>query len=150
MPKLLGGTALLGLSLFMLMGFVKADLKDQPLVNALTFGVAVVLPMGTGLGLLHSRSKQKQRLALSKNNRRPKTLQTEILRLALAKAGRLTMVEVVSELAIAPEQANSVLNSLAQQGLAELQVTESGVLVYAFYDIQHLSEKNAAQGILDA
>ena len=142
--------ALLGLSLFMLIGFLKAELEDRPLANSLAFGIAVVLPMTGGLSLLYFHSKQKRNLAMSRENLRLRTLQTEILKLASAKQGKLTTIEVMSELGIESDLATIVLNSLTHQNIAELEVTESGVLVYSFYDIQHLSEKSSSRGILDA
>jgi hypothetical protein len=39
---------------------------------------------------------------------------------------------------------------MADRGLAEVEVSESGVLVYSFYDVRHLGEKEAARGVLDA
>jgi hypothetical protein len=33
--------------------------------------------------------------------------------------------------------------------MAELEITDSGLLVYAFGDVQRLSEKPRAKGILD-
>ena len=39
---------------------------------------------------------------------------------------------------------------MAVRGLVEVQVSESGVLVYSFYDVQHLDEKADAKGVLDA
>ena len=150
MHRLLGGMALLGLSLFMLMGFFKAELENRPLANSLAFGIAVVLPMTGGLSLLYLHSRKKRILVRSRDNLRRKTLQAEILKLASVRNGKLTIIEVMTELEIELEAATIALNSLTHQNIAEVEVTESGILVYSFYDIQHLSEKSSSRGILDA
>ena len=81
---------------------------------------------------------------------RQQTFESEILRLAGQRNGRLTAVEVMTEFAIPLEQANNLLESLMIRELADIEVTDSGVVVYAFHDIKHLSEKPRAKGILDA
>ncbi len=63
--------------------------------------------------------------------------------------GRLTVVEVVAELAVPDDTAKQALDALMTRELAEIEITDSGVLVYAFHDIQHLSEKPRARGLLD-
>ena len=67
----------------------------------------------------------------------------------MAKKGKLTIIEVMSEVRIEFDLAKKILNSFADQNIADLEVTESGILVYSFYDIQHLSEKSSSRGILD-
>ncbi len=47
------------------------------------------------------------------------------------------------------ETAKEVLESLHTQGLSEIELTESGMIVYTFYDILNLSEKDSAKGVLD-
>ena len=80
MKRLISGSALIGLSLFMLLGFTKAKLPTSRVVKVFTFGIAVA-------------------------------------------------------------SATQHLTILTHQDLAELEITASGTLVYAFHDIQALSEK---------
>jgi hypothetical protein len=56
----------------------------------------------------------------------------------------------VAELAFDAATVEGVLNAMAADGLADVEVSDSGVLVYAFYDVQHLGEKATAKGVLDA
>ena len=53
-------------------------------------------------------------------------------------------------MAITPEAAKDALDALALREQAELEITESGVIVYAFHDVRHLEEKSRAKGVLDA
>jgi hypothetical protein len=59
-------------------------------------------------------------------------------------------VEVATEFALPPERAKELLDSFMVRELADIQVTDSGVLVYKFHDVLHLEEKSRAKGVLDA
>ena len=59
------------------------------------------------------------------------------------------ILEVVTALAITPEQAKDVLDGLARDGFADFQVTDSGVVVYDFQDIRRLGDKSSARNILE-
>jgi hypothetical protein len=56
----------------------------------------------------------------------------------------------VTEFAITPEKANELLESLMVRELADVEVTDSGVIVYVFHDVKNLADKPRARGILDA
>lgn len=150
MGKLLGGGGLLFLALFMLLGFLNAAPKTSGAVTAFTFLIAVVLPATGSAALFYSHCKQRGAFNHRKERLRQQTLEAEILKLAARKGGKLTVVEVVGEAAVDAETAKRALDSLATQSLASLELTDSGVLVYAFYDIQHLPEKHSAKDVLDA
>lgn len=151
MKRIIGGSALIGLSLFMLLGLTKAKLPQNRVVKALTIGIAVVLPMGTGAGLLYSHFKPNQKyLKTRREELQARTIQSEIIKLAIVHNGKLTAVEVVAALGISAEVAQQQLNLLTHQNLAELEITESGTLVYDFHDVQALSEKIDAKRIADA
>lgn len=150
MARLVGGVSLLLLSLFMLYGFVRSDasLAAPATIGALL--IAVGLPAGAGAALLAGRFGHRRRVAGRKEELRQQTLDAEILRLAGRHGGKLTVVEVVGALAVSPEAAKRALDAMHTRELAEIEVTESGVLVYAFHDVQHLHEKPHSRGILDA
>ena len=149
--KLFGGIGLLGLAGFMLLGFAKADLSDQSMaVKAMTFGLGVGLPTAAGMGLVQSHRRDRKLLATRIVNSRLIALRSEILKLAQANQGKLTEIEVISELGIEQAVANEVLTNLCQQDLAEIEMTDSGLLVYVFPDIQQLPDKHSSRGLLDA
>jgi hypothetical protein len=151
MKRVIGGSALIGLSLFMLLGFTRAKLPPSHVTKLLTFGIAVVLPMGTGAGLLYSHFKPNQTyLKTRRKELQARTIQAEIVKLAIAHKGKLTAVEVIAALGISSDVATQHLNLLTHQNLAELEITESGTLVYAFQDVQALSEKLDSKRIADA
>ncbi|MGH7612783.1 MAG: helix-turn-helix domain-containing protein [Gemmatimonadales bacterium] len=149
MGKLIGGGGLIAVALFMLLGFFNAGPMSTP-VAVFTFLLSVALPAATGGSLLRSHFRQKGNFARQREQLRLQTYESEILQLAQRKGGKLTVVEVAAETGLDAPTADAALQSLAQQGVADIEVTDSGVLVYAFYDIQKLPEKDSSRNILDA
>ena len=143
----LGGIALLAIAAFMFVGFLgsSASLASPTAIIALLLTVG--LPAGAGVALLRgiggARSARAERL-------RQQTIDAEILRLAMQHAGKLTAVEVATALALPPETAKASLDSLAERELADLEITDAGVIVYAFHDAKNIGGKSSARGLLDA
>lgn len=151
MNKLFGGIGCLSLSAFMLLGFSRADLSDQSAaVRAMTFGVGVALPMVAGVSLVCSYRRDRNRLASRVANDRLLAIRSEVLRLAQQQQGKLTEIEVISELGVEQAVANKALTELCHQDLANLEMTDSGLVVYTFPDIQQLPQKHTSRGLLDA
>ena len=147
--KLGGGIALLVLALFMLLGFVRSGADGISGAEAIAFLIVVALPGFFGVKLLRDHFGRDRQLEQNKADLRQRTLQAEVLRLAGTHGGKLTIVEVVTAMAVTPEQAKEVLDSLALEGMADFQVTDSGVVVYDFQEIRRLGDKADAKGILE-
>ncbi len=150
MGRRAGGVALLLLSLFMLLGFFRSDALLTAPATIAALLITVALPATGGVLLISNRFGRGKRLALRREELRQQTFESEILRLAAQRQGRLTAVEVMTEFAIPLDQANALLESLMVRQLADVEVTDSGVVVYAFHDIQHVGDKPRAKGILGA
>jgi hypothetical protein len=82
---------------------------------------------------------------------RQQKLEIDILKLAARKGGKLTDTEVAIEYSVDIETAKRALESLARQNMRDidLAVTDAGLLVYTFYNIEHLAEKHSAKEILE-
>jgi hypothetical protein len=145
----IGGTLVL-LSLLMLLGFVRSDATLGSAPEVLAFLLSVGLPGVAGAALLVGRSGSQRRIAARKDQLRRQTLEAEILRLASAHGGKITVVELVRELAVTPEAAQTALDAMHLREMAEIEITDSGVLVYVFHDLAHLGEKGRSRGLLDA
>lgn len=143
------GFGLIGVSLFMLLGFFTADLSGSALVTLLTLLIGVGIPGAAGGTLLYQHFGGQKRLAGSRAQLKRQTQESELLRLAGEHGGRLTVVEVVRELAVTHGEAEELLKSLQVRGFAEIEITESGMLVYRFPDVQLLEEKSSGTGVLD-
>jgi hypothetical protein len=148
--RLVGSGLLILLSLFMFIGFLgtTAPLGAPATIAALL--ITVALPAAAGVALASSHFRARGRFARRRDQLRRQTIESELLRLADKRGGRLTAVEVASDMAISPEAAKDALDSLALRELADLEITDSGLIVYAFHDVRHLHEKPHAKGVLDA
>lgn len=149
MGNLWGGGALLALALFMVAGFLRSGADPFALTTLFALLIAVGLPAVGGSLLLARHFGVGRRIGRRREELRRDTLEAEILRMAARHEGRLTVVEVAGELAVPTTTAEELLNELMARELAEIEITRSGLLVYAFHDVQHLSEKAAARGLLE-
>ena len=148
MGKKVFGAILLAVALFMLIGFFKAGPKGGA-AFILTFLIAVVLPAAGGIYLFRSAAAEGAGLAERKERLRRQTLEAELLRLAGRRGGRLTVAEAAAETAFDALTVEESLKKMAIDGLAEVKISESGVLVYSFYELEHQDEKAGARGVLD-
>jgi hypothetical protein len=139
--------ALLSLAGLMLFGFLRSSASIAAPTTMIALLITVVAPAAGGIALLRgtglARGKRLDQL-------RQQTIDAEVLRLAVAEGGRLTAVEVATALAITPEQAKDTLDALVGRDVADIAVTERGVVVYTFHDAKHLGGKADAKGVLDA
>lgn len=148
MNKVTSGSLLMALSLFMLLGFTRSHV--QGFTALIAFALTVGLPAAGGAWLIYTHRREHAQLSANKARLGLKTLESEILRLARSSGGRLTVIEVMSELGVDKDQAEQALDSLAQQKYADYQVTDSGLLVYTFAELQLLDEKSASRRLEDA
>ena len=144
-----GGTALLAIAAFMLLGFLRSDatLGSPSAIAALLLTVA--LPAAAGIALIRGFATFGGRRSARVEELRQRTIEAEILRLAIQHNGRLTAMEVATALALPAEAAKATLDSMAERELADLEVTDRGVIVYSFHEARHLGGKHSARGVLD-
>jgi hypothetical protein len=150
MGRTLGGVLLLLLSAFMLLGFVRSDLTFGSFNAIAALLLSVALPAAGGVLLLRQANRLERRGGARVERLRQATIESEILRLAMLHGGRLTTVEVASTLALPPEEAKATLDGLVTREVADLDITDAGVLVYTFHDAEHVGDKHTARGLLDA
>lgn len=73
--------------------------------------------------------------------------QLKILRLAREKDGSLTVLETATETRLTVEKAEEILRQLAVGGHAEMRISESGLVVYHFPEIERWDEKRWARPV---
>ena len=87
-------------------------------------------------------------------SKRPSLSLDEEERLALGCAaslgGKLTEVELSLAVVMSLDRARRTLESLAKHGIAEIEVSSSGALVYGFPGLISTEEKMAAKPVEDA
>ena len=118
---------------------LQGEVKNLYIENALIYG-------GNITGILHCRrrgwSGHVPRVTLwftqqavgpgDYGRRAPDTPEKTILRLARSNKGQVTPGEVAIEGDLSVDEARKELDKLAKQGMAELRVRSSGVIVYFF------------------
>ena len=149
MGKLVGGVALLVLALFMVVGFLRSGADPFALRTLFALFIAVGLPAAGGSWLVARHFGVGRRIEGRREQLRRDTLEAEVLKMAGRHGGRLTAVEVAGELAVPTSTAEELLNELMAREMAEIEITDSGLLVYTFHDVRHLSEKETARGLLE-
>lgn len=107
------------------------------------FGVTLVI-LGALLWMLGKRLDAAAQLV------RYRRQQNRVLRLASERGGRLTVTEAATETGMAAEEAEEILKKLAEGGFVEIEVTDSGLMVYRFPEIVHGHEKHWSRGLESA
>ena len=148
MSRTVGGVVLLLVSAFMLLGFVPSDASFASVNTIVAVLATVVLPALGGVALLRTANVHGRRSGSRADLLRRTTIESEILRLAMLRDGRLTAVEVASALALSAEESKVVLDALVMREVADLDVTEDGGLVYRFEDARRALERQSARGLL--
>lgn len=145
MGRIWGGVLLLLLSLFMLVGYLRADYPADAAARLLFLLVFVSAPALGGAVLLRSWFTRRTQLKKRKDRLRRQTLESEVLKLARRREASLTVLDLVTELGISREEAGSVLDHFAVQGVAEAEISEFGVLNYTFTEVRNQAERRCAE-----
>src|SRR5687768_5803481 len=132
MIKLIGAGVLGAVALFMLIGFLNANLDASRSAIGAAFFLTIILPAIGAIALARSHFDARSRVSGHKAALRRQTAEAEVLRLAGARGGKLMAVEVATALAMAEDTARETLDVMVSQGRAELEVTDGGHLVYSF------------------
>lgn len=109
-------------------------------------GVAVallVLFSGVGYGgaLLFRSGRRSARLAARAG---AEALERRVLDFARAHDGRVTLAEVAEACDVPVTEAKALLDALTKQGVADLTMTDQGILVYRFSGFLSAAEKAKA------
>ncbi|MCG8467137.1 MAG: hypothetical protein MJB57_02875 [Gemmatimonadetes bacterium] len=149
MGKLWGGSALLAVAMFMVIGFLGASVDPSAPATIVALLISAGLPAVGGSYLLAKHFGVGKQIEGRRQALIQDTLEAEVLKMAGRHDGKLTAVEVAGELAVPTTQAEELLQELMAKELADVEITESGLLVYDFHDVRHLAEKPEARGILE-
>jgi hypothetical protein len=148
--RLVGGIGLLFVAGFMTIGFLAGGAADASAGARLAaMLISVGIPAVGGFALIRGHLQRTPRVGSGRAELRRLTQSSEVLKLAERRGGRLTVVEVVAETALPAEAAEALLAEFVQQGLAEPEVTEAGLIVYRFGDIEQLRDKGKSRGLLE-
>lgn len=76
--------------------------------------------------------------------------QNKIIRLAQRRGGRLMITEIAVETGLAVEEVEDIVTGLVNGGYVEVEVSDSGVVVYRFPEALFAHEKHWSRGVESA
>jgi uncharacterized membrane protein len=131
---------------FMLLGFSLSEKEQSAGINVFILLLTVALPVAVGIGLLRGAPRQNSERM---QQLRLQTIDAEILRLAIERKGRLTGVEIMSTLGLPEADVSRSLDGMMQREVADMEVTEEGVLVYTFHEAKYMKGDPNAKRLRD-
>ena len=120
--------------------YTGSDTETGVLVGLLLFFLATL----AGGAYLSYSSRRKKKATSDEATERA------VLKVIMAKGGRITPVEVAAETTLSVRQSRMALERLCTLGLGSLQITDSGELVYVFKAAPSEAEKLTSKGVLEA
>ena len=151
MKKQYGAWILIGIGLFMLLGFVSSTKHTGFVANAVTFLLLVVAPITGGIALIRGQKQEKLRAAQETKNLLESAREKEILRLAEQKKGLLTVSQIVMESSMNAAEAEDVLHELIVKRLVDMRTNPDGQVVYEFLeftDAQEFERRKLESGLI--
>ena len=127
----------------MLYGLVVRLEQGAHLEDTFPLGVALAI-LGAFLWVLADRLDAAARRV------RYRRQQNSLLRLARRRGGRLTVTEAATDTGLTMEETHQILRNLADGGFVEIEVTDSGVMVYRFPEVLYGHEKEWSRGVTEA
>ncbi len=142
----IGMAALLGFSGLMIAIFTLAE--HQPWANGTSPSMFESLSLGLIVMIMSQISWWAgRRVKKSADNKTHAKNQLRILRLAREKGGSLTVLEAATDSKITVEKTEEILRELAIGGHAEMRISDSGLVVYHFPEIERWDEKHWARPV---
>ena len=138
---------LFALAAMMFWGFLRSSVSiaSPAAIGALL--VAVVLPAISGFMLLRGIGTGD---AARRARFRQQTIEAEVMKLAIQQRGKLTALEVATALALPEDETKVALDAMVERELADIEITDEGVIVYTVQSAKQLGNKDTSRDILDA
>ena len=73
--------------------------------------------------------------------------QNRVVRLAQQCGGRLTVTEAAADTGLSVEEVGDILKRMADGGYVEVEITDSGMIVYRFPEVLFAHEKQWSRGV---
>lgn len=133
----------LGFMLYGLFQMLRPAASDHSSFELFAIGVTQVI-FGSLLWLLAKKLDAAAHLL------RYRRQQNRVVRLARQRGGRLTVTETAADTGLTVEEAAEILKQLADGGFVEVEITDSGLIVYRFPEVLFAHEKQWSRGVESA
>jgi hypothetical protein len=141
MKRIVGGSVLIFLGLFMLMGFFVSTKESSLMGDIMMILLFVFAPIIGGIFTIRSHYISKAKASKDQKKALQGAHEKEIILLARQKGGRLTIPEIITESSLNSEEAEEAMKELVVKRYADMNMTDSGVIVYEFYEILKQKEE---------
>lgn len=135
MKRIVGGSVLIFIGLFMLMGFLVSTKESSFAADVMMMLLFVLAPIAGGLFMLRSHFTSQQKVLKEQKKALQSAREKEVILLARAKGGTLTIPEIIAESSLNSDEAEEVMKELIVKRYADMKMTDTGVIVYEFYEI---------------
>ena len=143
MKRIVGGSVLIFIGLFMLMGFLVSTKESSFAADAMMMLLFVLAPIVGGLVMLRSHFTSQQKVLKEQKKALQGAREKEVILLARAKGGILTIPEIIAESSLNSDEAEEVMKELVVKRYADMKMTDTGVIIYEFYEI--IKQKEEAE-----
>ena len=133
----------LGLMLYGLFQMLRPEAPDSDFFKLFAVGVTQVI-FGSLLWILAKKLDAAAHLV------RYRRQQSRVVRLARQRGGRLMVTETAADTGLTVEEASEILKRLADGGFVEVEITDSGLIVYRFPEVLFAHEKHWSRGVESA
>ena len=133
----------LGLMLYGLFQMFRPEAPDSDFFEPFAIGVTQVI-FGSLLWILAKKLDAAAHLV------RYRRQQSRVVRLARQRGGRLTVTETAADTGLTVEEASEILKRLADGGFVEVEITDSGLIVYRFPEVLFAHEKHWSRSVESA
>ena len=135
MKRIVGGSVLIFIGLFMLMGFLVSTKESSFAADVMMMLLFVLAPIVGGIFMLRSHFTSQQKVLKEQKKALQSAHEKEVILLARAKGGTLTIPEIIAESSLNSDEAEEVMKELIVKRYADMKMTDTGVIVYEFYEI---------------
>ena len=142
MKRMVGGGCLIFFGLFMLMGFFASTSPSSFFTSVMLLLLFVFAPVVAGALVIRSHYQSKKKAAEESRKNILASREKEILKLAKAKDGELTIQEIVAETSMNAEEADEIMRELVVKRYVDMNITNQGGVVYEFFDMKRDQDRD--------
>jgi uncharacterized membrane protein len=108
-----------------------------------------VMPMGLGAYLIKKSTQIRKTLSAQNEHMTEQLMERKILQVAAELGGKVTPSEIALKTHISLDKAHLLLQNMQEGGYAELEITQTGAIIYHFRGFLSDDDRQNTMGLLD-
>lgn len=106
-------------------------------------------PLALGVWLIKKSSQMKKEYISESENMTEQMMERKVLQIAADLGGKVTPSEIALKTHITLDKANGLLINMQEAGYAELEITQSGAIIYHFKGFLSDDDRENSMDLLD-